>query len=236
MAAVKFYFHDATTTDTGTLPSTKLSGQTANVTATGASTNRAMTTSTGALQASAALTTLAQTTAQRNWFRRYVSAPLAAQTIAAGTTSDSWLLALAGSESSTNSAPTFTCYLGVWRPSTGALVGTIKDLTANGISGLGVTTVAEQWLGPTASTDIGTTTAVTTQDGDILVIEIWAVNIQAMATAYTNTLFYDGTTETSTTSAASYLQTPTAGVTFSGGVTRSFAIPARTPSNTLLRR
>ena len=50
-------------------------------------------------------------------------------------------------------------------------------------------------------------------DGDILVVELWAENTQGNSTSRTNTIYYDGTTEGSTTSNAAFLQAPGA-VTF----------------------
>ena len=54
----------------------------------------------------------------------------------------------------------------------------------------------------------GSTTAVTLQDGDILVFEAWDSCTQGMSTAYTDTYYYDGTTEDSTTTNAAYLLAP----------------------------
>ena len=116
----KFYLHDKGYQYGGNLPgATSPSGTTPNVTAPGAAVNRAMDDTIGVSQTSAALTTLAQSSAQDNWFRRFLSPPLAAQTIAA---SGTWKLDLGASESSTNSSLNVTVYLALWRPSTGTWV------------------------------------------------------------------------------------------------------------------
>ena len=100
----KFYFHDAATGNTGTLPTGENSASTASVTATGANTQRSMNDTIGVSQTSIALTTLASTSAQPCLFRMFESLPLAAQTISAG----NWQLSLAGSESNANSNLHFT--------------------------------------------------------------------------------------------------------------------------------
>src|SRR5215469_6920692 len=119
--AQKFYFHDASSAVSGTLPATgtSQSATSPSVTATGAGTNRTMDGSKGTTQASAAMTTLANTSAQPSWFRRFVSPTLKAQTIASG----NWQLSLAGSENNANANIHFTGCAYIWRPSTGALVG-----------------------------------------------------------------------------------------------------------------
>jgi hypothetical protein len=92
--------------------------------------------------------------------------------------------------------------LGVWSPGTGALVGNIAD-----------------WVGLAQRVNLNSTTEIdatltnssfvssrTASDGDVLVLEVWRDNIaQSMSTAYSNTIFYDGTTEGSATTNAAYL-------------------------------
>ncbi len=204
MTISKFYFHDATTSDTGTLPGSTISvfdGTTLltsqyGVVATGAGTNRAMDETIGSGQTSIALTTLAQTAQQNNIFRRYCTPPLAAQVISS---SFDYTLSLAGSESNGASNLLFDIILSQWRPSTGALVrnwanggGTLT--TEPGTSQTAVSGTAPGGVGPQ-----------TLADGDILVLELFGGNAQSMAIAYTNTAFYDGTTEASSSNCASFL-------------------------------
>lgn len=200
----KFYLHAATTPLTGTLPgATTQSATSPSVTATGASTNRTMDGTIGTSQTSAALTTLANTTAQPSWFRRFLSPALAAQTITAA--ANTWQLHIAGSVSSTNSnfdAANGVCY--VWRPSTGSLVGKLWDTMNLTFTMNSATEFASSGNVPTS---VGT--SVTCSNGDVLVYELWrGSGGQAMATAYTNTFFYDGTTEDSATSNAAFLLAP----------------------------
>lgn len=168
-----------------------------------------------AAQTSQALTTLAQTTVQTNWFRRFVSLPLQAGSY--DSSLGPWTLSYAVSQSNTNSnmIGTFgTLYL--WRPSTGAKVTTIFDL----VSPVNVAVTASGTAQTANAANVGTWTTFTPQNGDVLVIEIRAYNNQSMATAYTNTFFYDGTTEASATNIASFLSSA-----FDVGMFDGYAMP-----------
>jgi len=145
----------------------------------------------GTLQVAPTLTSLASTSRQNNWFRRFISPALQAQTIPAGTTSlwNVW----AGGQAS-NSAGGWSVSRGciyVWRPSTGALVGKIIDAPATG----GVGTVGTSEI-ITAAGAFNGTADVVCQDGDVIVCELWGGGTQSMATAYTWTIGYDGTVDT----------------------------------------
>lgn len=201
MAAIsKFYFHDAASTLGGTLPSNSGTFRTASQgIAAGATTNRTMDGTIGSGQTSASLTTAATTGANVNWFRKFLSAELAAQTI--NLTGQTVTISLAASESNANSDmfEIGSLSFGVWRPSTGAIVST---LALNPVIPLN-----EPGTSQTACS--GNSSALTTSavclDGDILVVEIWTSQQQAMGVAYTNTIFYDGATEASTTDCASFI-------------------------------
>ncbi|MGQ0579354.1 MAG: DUF6701 domain-containing protein [Betaproteobacteria bacterium] len=198
-----FYFHDAATPNFGTLPGgTTLSGTTPDVTAAGAGTNRDMNQTIGATQVSQAISTAAITTTQQNWFRRFLSRPLAAQTLPTGV----WQIQGGASESATGSNMlVWGAVIKVWRPSTGTVVATLLDDPVLGTVEPGTTETNVSKL--TASIN-----GVAVNDGDILVAELWAQNC-CSATVSTNTIFYDGTTEGSTTSNAAFLQAPAA-ITF----------------------
>jgi len=99
--------------------------------------------------------------------------------------------------------------LKVWRPSTGATVATLLDNPA-----LGATTSTSSETNISSTTP--TITGVAVNNGDILVLELWAQNTQLFATSATDTIYYDGTTEGSTTSNAAFLQVPGL-ITFSSG-------------------
>lgn len=202
----RFYLHDATTSLTGTLPgSTNLTGVTLNVTATGASTNRTMDGIIGVSQVSQALTTAAISTIQRNWFRRFLSGRLAAQTI----TNPSFSISVGASESNTNSdmfEDVGNIAVGVWRTSNGTLLtwnGGSQMRSADTSPGPGLTE-------PTTSQSVSTggrsfTDFITILDNDVLVVEWFSNQTQSMATGYTNTVFYDGTTQGSATNIAAYI-------------------------------
>lgn len=198
-ATRQFYLRDATTSVGGTLPAATQSASAANVTATGANTNRTLGTLPGAAQTSAALTTLAQTTLQKNFFRRFVSASLVAQTIPVASAQNPWQLTIGVSESNTNSNMLITMVVYVWRPTDGTLVGRFFDKASAGANFASSTEVS------TTFTFTSGSTAVTATAGDILCVEIWAQNTQSMGTAYTNTVFYEGTTNNSATNNAAYI-------------------------------
>lgn len=205
----KFYLHDINCPVQGTLPgSTTLSATTPGATAAGAGINRYMDglIYVGATQIQTTLTTLAQTSSQQNWHRRWISPPLAAQTITA--LGQTWTLSIAASQSSTNSNMTFSSSLAcIWRPSTGVKVANLWDqVTLNTSSGPGASFTTEAAFAPSLPQTAGTNQ--TCQDGDVLVFELWGFNVQGMATAFTNSVYYNGTTEASATSIASYLLAP----------------------------
>jgi hypothetical protein len=192
---LKFYLHNALTTDTGTLPSSTISASTPTVDLAG-TTNRSMDGTIGSSQSTASGSTQATTNAQSMLFGRFCSAPIKAQTIASQTiTFDCGF-----SESNVNSNFQLQISLAVWRPGTGAVVGRITDLSgASAECGTGQSDTGIQ-------TATSTSTSVTSQDGDILVCEIWRQSFaQNMATSYTNTIYYDGTTEQNTSSEAAYV-------------------------------
>lgn len=95
----------------------------------------------------------------------------------------------------------------VWRPSTGAKVGTV--VTFNGTaagSSLEVSTTETV----THITGIASS-AVSALAGDVVICELWSVHTPGMATAYATTFYYDGTTVSTTdgaaaTSNASYIE------------------------------
>lgn len=202
----KFYLHDAATADAGTLPgATTVSLTSPTQTATEASTNRSMDAAIGPGQTSQAVSTTATKSTQGSWYRRFLSAPIAAQTFA---NNASYTYQVGYSQSNTNSAiNSGNLCLAVWRPSTGAVVGRIYD-SVNSTAG-GNTTNTTQQVGGLGFSGA----AVTSQDGDILVLEVWTANAQSMATSYTNTVFYDGTTESSTTNEAAFIEFTSAAVT-----------------------
>lgn len=160
---------------------------------------RALETTKGAAQTSGGSASLAQTAHQDNFFTSFTSDPLTTQTIAANT----WTIAIAVSEANTNANSFLVLSLYVFRPSTGSVVGFIYDSD----TALGV-----EWA---AAEDGQVITfsgvSVVASAGDVLVLEVWRHGVQGMAVGYTQTIYYDGTTDvvdTTTADAASYLETP----------------------------
>jgi hypothetical protein len=181
-----------------------------------------MNTTIGTSQTSVALTTNATLSAQNYYFTRFVSEELSGgiTSIAANT----WTLNIATQQSSasarfptTNGSKVYaTCY--VWRPSTSSKIGDIFD--GQNISAITVSTTTEvsRHLTYTGAAVAGV------QDGDVICYEAFFQVTQTAASAFTDTVFYDGTTVTTTnntavSSHASFLETPQT-LTFGAALTR----------------
>lgn len=144
--------------------------------------------------------------------RRFVSRPLAAQTIALNGT---WTFSYARSQSNANHNGQVRCDVYVWRPGTGAQVGT-DAANMVGASGL----IGTLLTGTTETADSVTQlwgSANTIQDGDILVFDVFSLFQQGMSAAYTEQFAYDGTTEASASTCASFVTPPSALTLFTGG-------------------
>lgn len=202
---------DAATPNTGTMPTnspTTVAGGVlgTGTEATGASTARDATDVAGSAQQAATMTAQAVTGVQRLGLRRFVSRPLAAHTFA--TADGSWTFSYAGLESNTNHNATFVCAVYVWRPGTGAQVGASWALVTT--AGIAPSTTAQAAYSGTGTWNQGGGASVTCQDQDILVFDVYDQFNQGMASAYTSTFDYNGTTEASTTSCASFITPPAA--------------------------
>lgn len=159
----------------------------------------ALRTAKGAAQTSKALSSLSQTAHQDNYIARFTSPALEAQTIAANT----WTLAVATAEGNANANSFTIASIYVWRPSTSAVVGFIYDSD---------TALGSEWGGTEDGQVLSPVgVAVVAVANDVLVLCFWRHASQAMAAVYTQTLYFEGATDvtdTTTTDAASYLQTP----------------------------
>lgn len=208
----RFYFHAANSTVTGTLPTSEQSTARSSAKDVDAQTvNRSMDANIGTSQTSITLSSLANTSTNNYYFTKFVSGPLAAQTIAANT----WNYAFAANEAAiannfpvgaANTAIPITCY--VWRPSTGARIGYVLD-------GNSAAVYAECSAGTTEKSMYGqfTGSAVTISDGDVLVFEVWFTTTQATGTASNDIFYFDGTTpnivmNTTVSSIASFIESP----------------------------
>jgi len=167
--------------------------------------NLSLSTTKGTSQTSKAISSLLQLTHQDMYAARFSSPSLAAQTISAGT----YTLAAATSESAADAEAFTVGSIYVYRPSTSATVGYVYDSdTALG---------AEYSTSEDGQVYSLSGSSVTTQAGDILVLEFWVHATQLIGLGRTNTLYFDGATDvvdSTTTDAASYLSVPQA-LTFS---------------------
>ncbi len=206
----KFYLHDVTSPNTGTMPSNSPAviqgGPLGTGTeAAGNATARDATDVIGTANpdTESSITAQAAATRQVLGHRRFVSRPLAATTFHAA--DGSWTFSYARSQSNTNhtsggsSGPT-VCNVYLWRPSTGAQVGSITVAFPGGL----LTVTAETADSRVASW--GGTQAIL--DGDILVFDVCSDFTQGMAVAYTDQFAYNGTIEADTTSCASFITPP----------------------------
>lgn len=136
-------------------------------------------------------------TAILTFWGAWASRPLtAAATVGGGNIT----LNFAGLESSaaSNWLGTNGLVIYVWRPSTNAKVGTVKDFT-----GTAAAVITEVGTSETVRHATGiTSTAVSALAGDIVVVELWSTHTPAMATGYKNTFYYNGTTINTTNLAA----------------------------------
>lgn len=113
---------------------------------------------------------LAQTAQQSAMIARFTSPRLRSQTVSANT----WTVRFVGDESNGAANAFLALSVYVYRPSTNAVVGFIRDSATT----LGVE------FNNTAQTVTFSGSAVTAQSQDILVVEAWNVATQAMATSY----------------------------------------------------
>ena len=202
--ATKLYFHDAANALSGTFPTGEQSARTSSNAVTGSGTLRTMNRTIGAAQVNSTFTfSTANNTTYNTFHRFFCSPPLASdQTVGGGTV----VLNVAdyqGGSSTNHWIDSINLY--VWRPSTGAVVGTLKDAV-----NLGGTEPAPSTIQVTHITGI-TTTAVSALAGDVIICEIWANWFNETNGNKTGRFYYDGTTENTTENAvvpnhASYIE------------------------------
>jgi hypothetical protein len=153
----------------------------------------------------------ANTLGQTLCLRRFVSRPLAAVTFAAA--DGNWTFSYARGESNTSHNGQIRCCIYAWRPSTGLQVGTRFvecDGTAMAATAETADSVNGVWSGTQAILD-----------GDVLVFEVNDVFTQGMSSAYTTFFSYNGTTEASTTTCASFVTPPAALTLFTAAAATS---------------
>lgn len=209
----RFYFHIANSGVTGTLPATEQSTLTAVKNSDAQTVNRAMDTTKGTAQTSITLTTNSTTSLQDYYFTKFVS-PLIYQTSIAANT---WTYTIGtrntGSTSvnfpvSGSSQPVYVnCY--VWRPSTGAKVGTVLDGNSASVYNEDAAVTTEYYK---IGTFTGASVAGLTSGDAVVVMEVWFRVTASAAAAAQLAFFFDGATvstnDATTTDCASYLETP----------------------------
>jgi len=132
------------------------------------------------------ITTAAQTAQQSGRFARFASERLSAQSISANT----WTVYLRDIESNAFAYAYLAISAYVWRPSTSAVVGYIRDST---------TVIGSEWTtNNKAVTYTFSGSAVTAQLGDVVVFEIWYSSTQGKSNAYTVSILFDLTSYVST--------------------------------------
>ncbi len=204
--ATKLYLHASTSVPSGTLPTTEQSALTSvNDFEANQATNRVMNTTIGVSQTSLANASQADTNANDYYIARWVSPIIWQGTISANT----WDYKSAMQESNANAnfprngagALYVNCY--VWNLRTGTKVGTILDgaTAADGEeAGTGETLIECTFTGAAVSG---------IEPGQcVIVFEAWARTTQGNGTSRTQTFYFDGTTESSTTTNAAHISTP----------------------------
>lgn len=164
----------------------------------------------GSAQTQVALVTLGQTARQDLYFARFISDFLqAGQTIDMGTSHGTF--ACAASELTVQVNAFFEPSVYIWRPSSASVVGYLFDGASNTFGSEFDTSetgrVAEMIPGTG-----GTPSVVTTQAGDVLVVEVWAKVAQSDLGVHGASIYFGGTTDptdtTATSDAASYITMP----------------------------
>jgi hypothetical protein len=199
----KLYLHNTTSgLPTGTLPTAEQSSKTVTASCNfegSQTTNRLMDVNIGASQASLALATPANTNANTYYVSRWVSPAIYQTSIPAA----AWTYNFAAKETNTsanfpvtssNKAVAICCY--VWKPSDGTKYANILDGNTTG------TTVNEGAANTEVSENVdflGAAVSSLTSGDACIVFEAWFNVTQGAATSYTDTFYYDGTTETLTT-------------------------------------
>lgn len=168
--------------------------------ASGTDETRSLLSAIGSAQTSLSKNSDNTTSARDNYLARFTSVGLSAGTYGSGT----WTVALALNEENVQANSFLNCSIYFWRPSNNSVVGYVYDSHTN---------IGSEWANAeTGEVNNITGSNVTIQDNDVLVIEIWRHATQGMTTAYTQTVYFDGTTDptdgTATSDAASYINAP----------------------------
>lgn len=202
--ATRLYLHAASSSVSGTLPSSEQSDRTTSGDFDLQSNNRLMDTSVGSSQSQFDKTVALSLSTQYFYISRWVSPPLDETSISAET----WTTNIAAKSGHADGLFPNWIYANiyVWRPSTGAKIGTVLD-----------DEVGSSYLGGNVSETVKHRTqagsGVSCQAGDVLVCEVWIVGTTFSNGNYNCSFYYDGTTANTTDGAsvsnhASFIETP----------------------------
>jgi hypothetical protein len=211
----RFYLLDAASPNTDTMPSdvTRIAGTnvgqvgaTPTGSASGAFTVRDAFETPGTSQVSAVFTTANNQNQQIGMFRRYVTRPLAGGQFMPGNpwpyTSPHWLASLAIACSNLNTNMFIELGISLWRPSSST------EFTL-GVSFAGEVPVAANTPIMAYPPPSNPEDSIITVDGDVLWFDVASNFTQGMSTAYTQTFYYNGTTDDLATNCAAYVNPPT---------------------------
>lgn len=195
--ATRLFLHAAANALSGTFPTAEQSVTfSARYVATGGNTLRTMNSLTGVSQTTLVISTSSSATYEAFWSHFCSPALNGTQTI--GASAQELTLNIGRDVSSTAASATAVgMNLYVWRPSTGAKVGTIFDGTMNPID------VNAGISKRTFNATISAAASVVALDGDVLIVEAWQKLKPVSAIARSLTLYYDGTVVSTTQSATS---------------------------------
>lgn len=228
--ATKLYLLSAANPLTGTFPASEQSSQTASWSMTGASSLLAMRGTKGTAQGSFSGASLASTSPQIAFCGYFASDTLNVDQSVGGA-GQTLTINIANRETSLNMnfGSDLRCNVYVWRPSTGAKVGTICDCVV-------MTGGAEPSGSALTKVNNATTTATSTVSalaGDVIICEIWQFHTQGAASSYTGSVYANGTietlvTNTTVTSHASFISfsadTLTFGTPASSGIIATLSV------------
>ena len=208
--ATRLYFHAATNA-LSNLPTTEQSSLTSVKDVDAQTVNRTMDTTIGTSQTSIVLTSNATSSLQDYYFTRFVSPALSG---ISSITAQTWTYNIATMES--NTSANFPCATQnsvrtvayVWRPSSQTKVGNIRDNVSDSTTTEGTASTERSHFVTFAGSLVSSIS-----NGDVICFEVWFSITQLIATAYTDTFYFDGTTATTTdnttvSSHASFLETP----------------------------
>lgn len=196
--ATRLFFHDVGNALPGTFPTAKQSALTQSYLVSGGNTLETMSLTAGGAMANAQATSLANTSVQNGFYKMFCSDTFNVnQNVGGGGQTLTLNIGNYESSLSMNLGITLSCMVYVWRPSTGALVGTV-------CANLATTGAAEPGAAASIRVNQGTTTSTTlvaALAGDVLICECWQTHTQAAATAFTGRIYFDGTTVNTTVNA-----------------------------------